>query len=528
MTAADWCDDARRGPESGGVCTRRSLLRRGLGIAAGTWAASVLRVGGVTRLAPARALSEAPSPGGPGSGNVCMLWNNAALEAIRRTRPGPPMVARQLAILNTCMFDAWAAYHYRAVGTRLGGKLRRPPEERTAANKAQAVSFAAYRALEDLFPPTGFLPTTLPPYVAAMTALGYDPADVTLNPSTPAGVGNTAATAVLSFRHDDGSNQLGNLTPSGVPYADWTGYQPANLADATLAGGPNFIDDPDRWQPLVVPDGRGGYEVQRFVGPHWSQVTPFALSAFEEFAPPAPPAQHMKDAYRISAQEVLDYSAGLTDRQKTIAEYWADGAGSELPPGHWNLFAQFVSQRDGNGLDDDVPLFFALGNAGLDASIACWGAKRVYDYVRPVTAIRYLFSGTPVTAWAGPGKGTRTFDGAKWWPYIVTPPFAEFYSGHSTFSGAAAEVLRRATGSDSFGASVTIPAGSSRVEPGQTPAGNVTLAWATFSEAADQAGISRRYGGIHFSQGDLTGRAIGRQIAGRVWERTQAYLEGSA
>ena len=130
------------GLERGSLCTRRALLRRGLGLAAGTAAASVLDVAGV-RLAPARALTGAPLTVG---GNPCVFWNNVALEAIRLTRPGPPMVARQIAMLNTCMFDAWAAYHYRAVGTRLGGKLRRPPDERTAANKAQAVSFASITA----------------------------------------------------------------------------------------------------------------------------------------------------------------------------------------------------------------------------------------------------------------------------------------------------------------------------------------------------------------------------------------------
>jgi hypothetical protein len=113
-------------------------------------------------------------------------------------------------------------------------------------------------------------------------------------------------------------------------------------------------------------------------------------------------------------------------------------------------------------------------------------------------------------------------------PYFVTPPFAEFYSGHSTFSAAGAEILRRATGSDAFGASATILAGSSRIEPGQTPAQNITLRWETFSEAAEEAGISRRYGGIHFVQADLAGRALGRAIGGRVWDRAQAYLEGSA
>ena len=79
-------------------------------------------------------------------------WNDKALEAIRLRHPGPPMVARQLAILHTCIYDAWAAYDDVAVGTRLGGLLRRPPGERTQANRKKAVSFAAYRALADLFP----------------------------------------------------------------------------------------------------------------------------------------------------------------------------------------------------------------------------------------------------------------------------------------------------------------------------------------------------------------------------------------
>jgi hypothetical protein len=165
-----------------------------------------------------------------------------------------------------------------------------------------------------------------------------------------------------------------------------------------------------------------------------------------------------------------------------------------------------------------------------DASIACWEAKRNWDYVRPVTAIHFLFKGKKVKAWAGPNKGTDKIDGGDWRLYqavtVVPPPFPEYISGHSTFSAAAAEVLTRFTGSDDFGHSVTRNAGSSAVEPGTVPNADVTLSWPTYSDAADEAGISRRYGGIHFEDGDLRGREMGRLIGEQAWNKAQAYLSG--
>src|SRR5579872_5279319 len=94
-------------------------------------------------------------------------WNNTLLQSIRDTKPGPPMVARDIAIAHTAMFDAWAAYDAHADGTRLGGALRRPERERTLDNKQKAISFAAYRALLDLFP------TEAAMFTAEMTSLGY-------------------------------------------------------------------------------------------------------------------------------------------------------------------------------------------------------------------------------------------------------------------------------------------------------------------------------------------------------------------
>ena len=183
-------------------------------------------------------------------------------------------------------------------------------------------------------------------------------------------------------------------------------------------------------------------------------------------------------------------------------------------------------------MDKDAKAFFAINNALLDASVWCWGIKREYDYIRPVSAIHYLFSGQKVRAWAGPYQGTQKIAGSNWRPYqastVVTPPFSEYVSGHSTFSAASAETLKLLTGSDVFGGSVTIGAGTSRVEPGSVPSSDLTLSWATFSDAADEAGISRRFGGIHFIDADLEGRRVGRMIGAAAFKKAQKYFAPKA
>lgn len=149
-----------------------------------------------------------------------------------------------------------------------------------------------------------------------------------------------------------------------------------------------------------------------------------------------------------------------------------------------------------------------------------------------MTAVRHLKQGKQIRAWAGPGQGAKVIAGEAWVPYQVptfrTPPFAEYVSGHSTFSTAAAEVLQRFTGSDAYGACEVIPPGWSRVEPGVVPAEVVELCWATFTKAAEEAGASRLYGGIHFRQGNEAGLMLGRQVGQRVWEHAQGYFDGTA
>lgn len=448
--------------------------------------------------------------------NVILKWDEELLQTIRANPAGtgPTITARAIGVLHTATFDAWAAYDAKANGTRLGSTLRRPTSERTTANKNKAISFAAYTTLVDLFP------NRQSDYAAQMAELSYALNDS----STAANVGRTAAQAVIAFRHDDGSNQLNG-------YADTSGYQPYNTWDQ--------LRDPWRWQPLCVPIPAQGQPcngaVQKPLTPHWRDITPFALLQPLQYKVTGP-AKNADGSYATSdVERSLADTSNLTDANKVKAEYWADGPNSEFPPGHWALFAQVVSRKRGHSVDTDAQMFFALGNALLDASIAAWETKYLYDFVRPTTAIRNHYEGQQITSWLGPYQGYGKVDAARWQPYqapnVVTPPFPEYVSGHSTFSAAASKVLQSFTRSDAFGANVTIKAGTSLFEPrtatrAGTPANDVTLSWSTFTAAADEAGWSRRWGGIHFKAGDEHGRMLGKLVGGNAYSKAQMYIRG--
>jgi hypothetical protein len=468
----------------------------------------------IRTIAPLVALFSTAAPAAFASDTVAYQWTDVMLDVIRNTSPLPPVSARYWAIMDTCMYDAWTAYDARAVPTRENGIPRQG--DKSLANMEKAVSYAAYRAVLDLIPSAAAAATR------KMEALGYNPNDTTTDVNTPAGVGNVACKAVLDFRHHDGSNQLGDIPGgnAGVPYSDYTGYQPVNT--------PGEIRDPNRWQPLAVPDGAGGFVVQKYGNPYWGKVVKFN-TRLPDFTAPKKPDLYPAFSYDAGVEQILKYSANLTDEQKVIAEYWANGPKSELPPGHWQIFAQWVSRRDRNDLGADVRMFFTLGNALLDASIAAWSAKTQYDYARPVTAVHFLKKDKKVFAWAGPGLGSQWINGQDWRPYqpvtFVTPPFPEFFSGHSIFSAAGAEVLRRGTGSDRFGLCVSQEPGTSAVESG-TPSRRVVLCWKTFKDAADEAGLSRRYGGIHFIPGDLSGRDVGKRIGALDYDYAKQLFNG--
>ncbi|WP_051971562.1 vanadium-dependent haloperoxidase [Massilia sp. 9096] len=520
---------------------RRTFLKIGTGGALGGALAACGGSGDDVRArGPGADPGGSPSGAGPGGGatpgagpvarpwegKVVTGWIGTALEAVRTARPGPPMAARSLAILSTCMYDAWCAYDAVALPLTASGAGRRPDAERTEANKAIALSYAAYTALVDQFPGQKAA------FEAYMRTLGLDPA-AGGGDGQPAAIGSAAARAEIAVCHDDGANQLGDLTPSGVPYADYTGYAPGN--PPLIVGAPtplSQIPAPGHWQPLSYTDATGVVRTQAFVGAAWDWVRPFALSSAAQFRP-GPPAAPGTSEYLAQARHIVEVQAMLSDEQKVSAEYWADGPGTDMPPGHWLRFALTISQRDRHTLDDDVKLFFALGAALADAAIAGWDAKRAYDSARPITAVRHALHGQSITGYGtlGPAGGLRAILGQEWTPYqpatFPTPPFPEHVSGHSLFSAAAAEVLARFTGSDVFGASFTAPPGSMHVEPG-VPAGGVTLSWPTFSAASAQSGVSRVYGGIHFDNANLAGQGMGRRVGAQAFARAQGLWQGQA
>jgi hypothetical protein len=440
-------------------------------------------------------------PAQPTSDNTVIEWNNAAIEAAHSVKAGGLEIERALAIVHTSMFNAWAQYDKVALPT-LGQPSRRPEAERTLQNKRQAVSYAAYRVLTDLFPS----------YKASLdqrlASLGYHRSQESGNRTTPSEIGLRAAGMVLEDRHHDGSNQLGELHPGA--YSDYTGYAPVNS--------PDEIRDPDRWQPQID-DKNGRSSPQAFYMPQWGKLKPFGFQSVVDLRPQVSPKslKSDRDGYIRQAREIVEISNHLTDREKVIAEYWELSQGSGTNYVLWNQFAQFVSQRDHNQLDDQVKLFFLLNTAMLDTSIAVWDVKRHWDSERPTTAIVVLAKILP---------GSVFHD--DWRSYLPIPPFPDFVSSHSALSASAAEILKRFTGSDAFGGSYRQAAGVSWLKGKPGPASDVVLSWATFSEAADESAMSRRYGGLHFEDADLEGRRLGRKVAALSWSKAQNYVSGTA
>jgi hypothetical protein len=482
------------------------------------------------------------------SPSAAYQWVNVMLEASARspTRHGarPPITSREMAIAVTSMFDAWTAYDSRAVGTRFGDKLRRPPSERTQTNKEIAIGYAMFRALQYLYPEDSAW------LEAEMRRMGHDPADKTKDLSKPQGVGNIAAAAVIEYRRRDGANQHGDEVGSdGKPYSDYTFYEPRN--------GPSSVVDPNRWQPLPFADGKGGTFYPGFIAPHWYRVKPFALERSDQFRPPPFPkcgsAQLKKEV-----DECIALNASLTLEQKAIVEFMRDGTPLEfklqlvrgLPTGasaHWLQFAQDVSRRDKYTLDQDVKLFFAVANTAFDAFIAAWDAKRYYDSSRPRTLIRHLYKGQKMHGYRGPCKGVSEIAAEEWHPYspdtFITPPFPGYVSDQSAVGAACAKMLELFTGSDDLAVFERRKAGQLTEndcdvqhmqgrdgQPANDPSlrREVTLKLATFTATAEMAGISGIMAGYYIQTDNVEGLKLGRSLAQHTWPKYQAFFDGTA
>ena len=473
-------------------------------------------------------------------GSGAYRWLNVALQATarehERNAPRPTIGSRNLGMCVTAMFDAWAAYDAKAVGTRLGDKLRRPESERTLTNKDKAIGYAVTRILLDIYPDDA---TWIKQRVKRE---GVDSSNHSTDVTTPEGIGNVAATAILEYRHHDGANQLGDeVGSSGKPYSDWTYYAPVNPPS------PGPIVDPDRWQPIPFDNGKGGNIVLGFLTPQWYRVKPFALKRTDQFRP-GPPPKVGSEQLKKDVDECIEVNANLTVEQKAVVEFMRDGPKSTGQSGHWLTLAKAVSRRDRNDTDRDVKMFFVVGNVCMDAFISCWDAKRHYDSSRPWSLVRYYYKGKKVKNWAGPGKGVVEKLADDWLPYspptFITPPFPGYTSGHSTVSGAAAKMLELFTGSDQFGdienrkaGSLTEPGFDCRIimmRDGKLPPGHekmtceVALALPTFSATAEMAAVSRLWGGYHIRTDNEVGLVCGRKLAEYSWPVYQEYFNGTA
>ncbi|MFL5327956.1 MAG: chemotaxis protein CheB [Gemmataceae bacterium] len=323
------------------------------------------------------------------------------------------------------------------------------------------VAAAAHRVLTNLFPTLTADFDRLLAGSLAVTTGGGNANAVT--------IGQNAADAELAARANDGANASSSYVP-----------------DATLT--------PGRWQPTPAAFAAA-------LEPQWGQVTLFSGGTASTYLPPAPPDLTTPE-YAAAFNEVKDVgsktSTTRTADQTQIALFWADGSGTGTPPGHWNRIAAQQAQRAGLTLSQTARLFYQLDIAEADAAIICWNTKFTDDLWRPVTAIRR----------ADVDGNAATDIDASWTPLINTPNFPTYTSGHSTFSGAAATIL-----DGYFGSSTSFRTYSQDFV-------DVSRGFTSFQNAADEAGQSRIYGGIHFQFDNVEGKAEGRALGAFVLANT--------
>ncbi len=395
------------------------------------------------------AINLASSLAVPARADVVTDWNNAALDAIRSNNTAPPIASRALAILHASIYDA-----VNGIARTHEPYLVRSAVQSSASREA-AASAAAHSALVNLFPANGSSFDALHAAILATIPNGSRKA---------AGItwGEYVASQILAARANDGWNAT-------VP-------QPGG-------SGPGiWVPTPPAFLPYALPQ--------------WGFVTPFAMNSSSQFRPTGPPSLDSQQ-YAADYDEVKDLGAAVgstrTEEQSEIALFWADGAGTETPPGHWNSIAQIIGDAQGNTLEENARLFALLNIAMADAAICAWDAKYTFDFWRPVTAI----------AFAEPQL--------NWMSFIVTPPFPDYVSGHSTFSAAAATILPLFYGTEDL----PFITGSDFL-PG------VYRSFATCLDAAGEAAVSRIYGGIHFRSASEDGLQAGINIG--EWTATHYLL----
>ncbi|MGH1538909.1 MAG: vanadium-dependent haloperoxidase [Arenicella sp.] len=392
------------------------------------------------------------------------------------------LVLRITSMVTNSWFDATAPYHPTAVGvySRLG---RRPAAEAaTNLNINIALLYASYRVLNSL------LPVSNQTWRDMLIDVGLDPDDNSLDITTPVGLGNVAGEAVVAGRINDGMNQLGDVGRSfnPTPYSDYTQYRPVNTAYR--------LRNPSRWQPDLQIQGIGIYKIQQFVTPQYAFVEPYSYKTPRFLRVRKPRASNHRNfyAYKNQADEVLQASANLTDEQKLKAELFDNKIQS------LGFSAVFAGLSQGLSLLEFIQLDFLTNMSAHDAGIFIWKEKRRYDAVRPFSAINYLYGSQPITAWGGPGKGTTVLPANQWKSYLEEADHPEYPSASACFCAAHSQSARLFLGNDNLFYQIPRAAGSSRIEPGVTPAVDTVLNYDTWTEFADDCGQSRVWAGVHF------------------------------
>lgn len=410
------------------------------------------------------------------------------------------------------LFDAIAPYHPTAVGifSNLG---RRPAEEHTTRNKNIAVIYSAFTSLNVVFPQYKSR------WLEMMETAGLDPNNTAEDPTTPSGIGILAAKNALAARRHDGTNRYGDeggRKYNKQPYADYTGYAPVNTAYE--------LRDPSRWQPNRVLK-REVYTVQEFATPQFARLKPFSYDSPHRFRVDRPANNYHFDrkGYRAQADAVLAASAGLDDRKKMSAELFND-----LVRPYGAVAGPIVIGRN---LTTEQAVHYVVTGAvtGIDVTIASYYYKRKYDSVRPFSAIRHLYGKKKVTAWGGPGKGTvKDITGQEWQGYLSTLAIGspEYPSAIAALCFAYAQQARRFLGTDSLGIFVPAPKGSSLVEPGVTPASDITLQWSNLTDWANDCGDSRVWGGENFPGSVEASRDYGTKVGDLAYEFIQRKIRG--
>ena len=405
-------------------------------------------------------------------------------------------------VVSLGMMDAAAPYHETAVGmyTRIP---RQPENERTERNINIAMLHAAYQAL------VGLLPQRAPVWRDMLSDYGLNPDDESGDESTPVGIGNLAGRGALAGRLRDGMNQLGN-------YQDNTGYMPVNSA--------YVLRDPSRWQPGLRLHGSGVYTVQHFVTPQLANTEPVGAFDPRQFrvAPPIASDPEDWDAYKEQADAVLEVSANLTDEQKLKAELFDNKILS------LGLSFVHLAQENNWSPADTVRGYFLKTAAAMDGSIVTWQEKARYDAVRPFSAIRHIYGDEPVTAWGGPGAGTLEIPASQWRSYLPEADHPEYPSGSTCGCYAQAQAVRRFSGSDDLNWTVAYPAGSSRVEPGITPAQDLALSFATWTDFARDCGQARVWAGVHFPAAVEASVALCADFGDLAYNYLRELMDGTA